>query len=476
MKLIRAKPEVTKTTGEWTTIFNEDIRLAKNAKIGLYSCVLPLNQKNIAINDTNNDFTIRAGGVANTHNLTIPIGNYTSTELVNKMTELINGSLNANISREYGMKWLVDIDENGYVNLKYWTSPNNYWGGITKNMTITAAATNTYTANKDGNNTYTHFAYSRSPINTVCGGFRAQIMATTTQNTIVGLLNFIPTDSSTLSNDNFEYAIYLRDDSGTRRYSYNIGGAVNNTAYDVQTDDYIYILFTEGKIQLNVYRGTGGNLYQTLYEADFTETGLLYGAISLKTPESKIKQLKYTTDPQVNVSNQGLTQIYSIDPENNILDFGDDVESSLGAVPGSGRGNIYYTLNRNLSNLLGMPDNGQKNLKNSSWVALEKIVESSTPDQLLIELSNINLQSYDGFHLYKKRRNIIAYVPYLKNSLKGHRLVYAPYKPILLDLLNPEPMNIRQLQFRIIDNNDNLINLEPPSADLVLVVTDENEK
>ena len=93
---------------------------------------------------------------------------------------------------------------------------------------------------------------------------------------------------------------------------------------------------------------------------------------------------------------------------------------------------------------------------NWSLDADEKLTEAVSFTDLLVELPNLTMESYDGSQ--KKKRPIICYIPSL--SVYNNELVYNANFPVMIDLKNNSTFNLSRIQVRLLTSNPEKVKIE----------------
>jgi hypothetical protein len=101
-----------------------------------------------------------------------------------------------------------------------------------------------------------------------------------------------------------------------------------------------------------------------------------------------------------------------------------------------------------------------------SWnlVAEESLREAVSFTDLLIELPNLSMESYDG--ALSKQRPVIAYIPSLE--VKNNELVYNAINPVMIDMNNAHAFNLNRVSVRLLTSSSNNVSIEAASIVVVL--------
>ena len=205
-------------------------------------------------------------------------------------------------------------------------------------------------------------------------------------------------------------------DSGDINCANNVSGGGQGTNF--RNNDVLSIEICSGVIRLVVYQN---------------DLGALHG----KSSNLNISTIKFTANP------------YEELPA--LLDIG--VDEVVGASTPSGQGTVA-TISKitfpyiGFANWLGYKQisyTGPNTKKLVSFVAEDRFKSAILNDLYLLELLNLQLESYDTFE--EGRKNILALIPYDDSNSK---VSYDPNNLIFLDLNNKESINLTSLKMRLV--------------------------
>lgn len=86
----------------------------------------------------------------------------------------------------------------------------------------------------------------------------------------------------------------------------------------------------------------------------------------------------------------------------------------------------------------------------------------------IAELMNLNCQSYDFSEKKEKRRNIIALVQNHRDSDKSD-VIFNTDNPVMIDLNNDMDILLRNLQMRILNTNEEQVQIDGRANAILLV-------
>jgi len=468
MRLIRLVSPNKEAVGEFQNLF-PDIRVKPQSKIGLLSASLPLSQKRIVINTSQNKLLFKTiDSEANFTEVTLDDGYYNNGEIVEELNNKLNYALSSTRNSNMGFQWNCLLDKTNRLEIQFrrgayipWIVPN----GNVHNITITAGGRYTPTIAPTGDNT---FAVSSKHFINSCGVFRLKIK--TTNDFIMGLFQEQADDTLLSATDMF-YGIGIG--SGNYTYISNKVTFILGTPVPATIDDIISIDLSEGSFNFNVYRG--GNLLATIVSFPLDVKESYKTGITLQNVISSVDTIRWNPDPRQSETVDGVTmETYTdIDTENNVHDYHLDFsEPVLGAIPTpSNRKNRWMRLNFNSDEIMKMLGfavlRHRSQLLKHTFKATNPLDDSNTPNSVVIELPNLSLESYDG--QTSQRRNILSIIPTLAQS--NNRLTFYAPTPIMLSMNNDREFNLRQLSCRILDLNDTVLLLEQPGAEITLLIS-----
>lgn len=462
-KIIRIKsPQNKVTSGYIENNFNQDIYIKPFSKIGLYSASIPLSRANITIDNTNDQLAYKTSTTGTNHLVTLTQGRYTTSDFIRHIEQMMNNELTVDQSTDIGFQWRVNILTNNKLSIGY---IKGEWGetDYTNLQRVTYANGRLQLAGTS----VTGYATTARPLSSSCGILRGVLYQA--RGLRMGLLT-LDYNGADITDNFIKYAIGI--DTGTDKfYNYWVDGNKIVTTELADDDDVIDIEITDGEIRAVVYRADNPLFSQKLADNDH----LNYRAFCyLDQVNARVDGCRWTPDSRYTATEKGVTFSSLIPEENNYIVFQNDiVDEDLGAVPlppagtaSTGKVTIQFT-KQQLQNILGFYSSEyQSNLKASEFIAIESLAESTAPTNILLELPDLKFESYDGNQ--HERRSIVAYIPYLSQTL--HRLVYQPDNVTMLDIGNPQPLTLRRFKVRVLDANENLLILEDPGLDVTLII------
>ena len=180
---------------------------------------------------------------------------------------------------------------------------------------------------------------------------------------------------------------------------------------------------------------------RVIHDVDYDESIPLFGVIIVhgKSSACSLKDIKYTGNPFTDLSGPSilaietdLTNVGKATPGRQVttLTTNSLILPSITVAQWFGFQSLTYSLRGN---------------PNVDFVADLLFKAGMENDLYLVELLNIQLESYDTFE--EGRKNILAVVPYDDSS---GAVNYDPNNLIFLDLNNKEPINLTSIKFRLV--------------------------
>jgi len=458
---------------EYTHIMNEDIIVKKNSKIGLLNCALPLSVKKIVIDETNNQIQFKVTKKGNLRTVYLTPGFYNNEEFTDLLNKQLNYALDfRTVASDGGFEHHFVIDEDDgilewqirRVNLTAIIFPA---ANINK---INITGSSRIMKRTDANTDYTAFVFTDEYFIQSCGTYRCKLVAI---GDLVFGLTIEHEDKTKINADDYEYGIVI--DATANVYKYIHDSYTYNTAIVPAVNDILSLDLNLGTMEYNIYRANA--LFATLHSVPNTDLEYkMEAAATLISPAASIGGCQWTKDPYSITTADGVGYDTTINKKTNVVNYGDmSEEEALGAIPGPSNRhtNRQFTYNfpqPRLAAVCGFETlTGSTTLTADYFAGKHSLDDSNTPSNVIIELVNVPLQTYDS--RTHKRRNIVAVIPAL--SLQNNKLVYDSSPPIMLDMNNKYEINLREITVRVLNINDELLLLESPGAEITLLIEDD---
>lgn len=460
----------------------EDILLKPDSEIALNSLSVESEfTETLNIDNTNN--TIQWGISAVNIPVQLTNGSYNQDNILNFEADfnyLFNKSIPAgqiisSRSPYNGLQWQLKLNLNGKTSIKYLRSTTdsvvNNANIVFNNLTVTDADMTITDPTKIG------YYYNKIENNKGFGNnylaLRNLVISGTPNQSTTFVYGISINNPSTLviGMNSVDFGIKVSTSAGGFLNYYFVNGGVETQLLNASgnpilgnTGDFLYHGITEGQIKLLIGRG---NNSLTVYDAsnnviNMTKDLINFNDMSCWTlfvSENLSSNNRKITNQSVNYDPFLLNQKTTISRSDN---------STLNANYPifNNRGNQTNTLafqSEDLSSYLGYrqlvynngpnyQDPNNKNLYTSQYIAEDKIQFYYIPENLIIEMMNIDLLSYDSS--VNKRKSILAILPNHNQDLSVTRqYVYNAEVPKFISIKNNKERLIRNFQLRILDDD-----------------------
>jgi len=466
VRLIRLTSDTN--DGRFINNFDSNIELSSYSQIAFKGCNIDVPSPEITIDGTNGDIRYSSGlggfvGVGE-----IDHGVYNIKENIGKLNEEIETTFN-NLSnlvgandrlerRIIGQQWKAGANSDDKYQIQYKTSNNiNLLSGEWKkssdvNVDDTTDPNDLIFKNLDTASTDDAYVVSKHPINK--GGFRmlqnVMYIPTTSAGLLGGAVCGISDQNFAKTGDEPELAlldIYLRTGDDITTYFICDGKGEPEEAIVGQTvadDDTFGIIKLGDTYHAVAYDSAGAEKFNVAF--DFKPTNWLtdfYGVIILRDDTVVIHEVQSSLDPYS----------YTGTPPNK---FFQSAALNIIGVPLLAKENASADISESLSLFLGFNNPYLQNQNSGSdliaslgpnQIFTASIELVHTVDSYLIELMNLDLESYDGYT--EQRKNILTTIEY--NEFFS-QILYEPSQYVYLDLNNKQPINLRNISARIVTN------------------------
>lgn len=488
MKFIRLVSSNEENDGVFDNEFNQDIEIEEGSQIAYRSLAVDLDPEEFVVDASNNQISyqsnINDAGTIGVAKLTSPV-TYTkdnAEELTADLQKATNNSLLYN-SKNVGTQFQVLI-KNAKTRIESQFCPNSlkvFQNNVTGDFGSTLNDA-TYSANgnisaSSSQTTDMNLIFSHQEFGKGVAIFRTRIRnltdnggASNTNGFEIGLSDVKPTTwttSGTFTLPDAQKTYNVSIGKPTDNYFYNdkngadqdSGIAPENTLLATRTTNDIIEFAKVGKeLIIRIYRNsqaTADILSTTNLETQYNGAGEfgviqpLYPYIILHGTNTNAMLDGYTRcffDPfKANINPTEAVTVEDIAQGNE--------HSELGAKPSDARPstnvNGRFTFNSlELAQHLGFVRSNFISEEDINFIAHSRNAYTAalTYDNLVVELMNIQVKSYDG--LEKGRRNIIATVT--TNSDDNGVIVNEANNLVFLDLDNAQPRNFRNIKARIL--------------------------
>jgi hypothetical protein len=447
VKLIRLTTQ--DPNGYYNNEFHSELIIPANSKIALHSLTAEINTESITIDAQNDNIKFKMQkSEEEFRSIHIENGFYSSsnfnslfTDITLKMNRLMQYTPN-----EIGRQWRVGVNTNKKVMFEN-TFGENIQPSVSANTKLGSLNVATVSTGKkssrDGGivgNTDAFF-YMKSPQCKGSSSLRAKVFNVNTKNCIIGYTSTPQNTNTTLIDlATIKYGIKLNGDG--LNYSYIKDGITTSSTTLKNVNDYFSIDAYASQIFLNIYRDNDGTITLNSYSYDHT-TDLFPVIIFLGDSTSILSNIQFSSDPFYNILNTT-----SDAPELTV---------SIPTISQNATIRVINFMDADLAKFLGYKQTSYEsdNLLNIDFPAFYAFQPADFSDSFVIELLNLNVDSYDG--LTKERRNFLHTI--VQADIVRNRLTYtAPYL-LFLDMKNSQPLSLRQIKARMLKEDLSQVNL-----------------
>ena len=442
MKLIRLTTE--NEQGIFDCTFNEDVIIEPYSKIALHNITAEIDTTELTIDAQNDllEWYISSTNPKSTH---MPNGIYNMANIDTFFSNLglsMNRAMSYN-KNEIGSEWKVGKTQGNKTafNVKQgvFFKPISY--ASTNEFFVKCAKTTSFIARNAGTpGQFDAFYYVRTAQCKGSSTLRIKYFSNSGSSNVGMILGFLttppPANASTINLADLTHAIQLVNNSVG--YSVIFDGSSSNTSTTPQLSDNIDIRMFNEKIQFVIVRDSGAQI--VLKEETYDHVQDLFPVVLfIGDQNARFSNLVFTSSPfyGASIDNSKLTppddslavvlpNVGAYKTTRNIKIVDIDVASALGYS-----NNIYSS---------PAPETA------SLWVAENQLTLVDLADSYVVELMNINVESYDA--LTKQRRNILHTISQIE--IIKERLTYQAPFPLFLDINNRDGLTLRRIRARIL--------------------------
>ena len=470
MKLIRLITNDGETQANFNNDFQDNLVLEPFSRISLLNLSLESINSVIEINATNNEINWRITSNEDYTTINIAEGSYSKLFII-KMLDDIQIKLNQSViyvdggdRNLIGIEWRSRIVDR-YVNIEfkrgvlalhkddYSLADDVLFDDDVGNYVNALGIWGEPTFSSD---TVNDVAMGQTPISKGLGVYRAQIAildpsgSNFNENGVIiglsktNLTNINPVDfdatditygikASINSSSIKKYFTYTPDNRGIEQSV----TPIYNGDFD-PTNDYMEIQINGGRVVLGIYQNSETEFTEFLNE-EYDQDDDLYPFICFHSGSdfTVVHNIQFTPSPYIASINHDklFTKLIGIDPPqpNNPITNG---ESTI----------IFNS--ESVAEFLGY-DNAQQGpyvFNEYNFIAQKFFTEASIAENFIVELQNLNIDSYDG--LKQQRKNILYSLS--KSNIDGS-LHYEVPNLLYIDLLNRNSIILRNIKLRILE-------------------------
>ena len=478
VKLIRLKSNVDSL--EFNNNIQSDLVLQPNSKIALQNVSFQKTEEKLVVNSTNKTITYDNGDGSVTVDLIE--GTYDKnvfTNFLSDVGEKLNSGLNSSNESDIGLKFQAIVDDDNLLNIN--SEYNDQFNPTEKFTDVNidkSDSTAIFKTTSDGS----WDAYIGSDKLIAydgihgCGIFRCQIGALdgTGDGFFIGLSETQPSDMAGIF-DPTKCVFCIQAVNSAVGYSYimpSTSGSLNVSTLLPETfavgdddNDILSIEASEGKIELKIYNASNpsGILLTGTTPELYTNAKELFPIIGFnKGTNTGIKNLSYTYEDDLDESStSNIKQFMAL-----------ELSSLTPPQQDDGKKNKSFSFETlAFAQALGFQNQSRTlNMDEFHIVAVKSIRFFDDTECFLVESLNLSFNSYDGSDTQEKRRDLLAVIQNARDRDQSD-VLYDSNSLIFIDLNNPYPLPLRNLQFRIINSDESTVNVQGYSNMTILIQT-----
>jgi len=505
MKLIRLTTRDDRAVFDST--FNANLTIPPNSKIALQSVSLNTLPRELIIDQTNNQITFQiATGVERT--IQMPQGQYsvTNIESINRLlTNLFNNSCTFETTdttqKMLGIEWVCSTNDDRKESIQYKIGRfNEYSTNWLKTGVSRVQANNRQTwGSSDNTNTedFTRNAILPYPLSRGNSFYRSRIdrvlFNTDADDTgyIVGITDNLDVTGATLNLADIYIGVHVTATgnvgqgggdpyvAGQIEYRVIYKGAVVGAPVACLT--YVPFAAANEFVELGI---DGNAIVANVYRSDGTKQQLSSNAFEQGTlPETQINSFYPVMAFRGGNVSARLNAVSVTPSPYGEQPVPDGAESELGAPPRPPNANpndrnFLFFEGISLARFLGYlydriprSTNDFRLAYTTNYIASVELQKPQEADSYIVQLLNLQLDSYDSFSstLFEsggQRQNILSVIP---STNETGSLVHVPPYPTFINLLNEQPLLLRNIRARVVRNDYSEISIDGLGSMVVLV-------
>lgn len=478
------------------------LTIEPNSQIALLNASFDTEPDGVVIDESNNSIVLSVNGQANVK--TIVLDNQIVTEanfqnLLNEISAKGNEQLTYNTNGDRGSEIKSFVNSGNKIQLGYRNSKFLTESVPNKNFTLVNIASNYTQPNAVFNS---NISDGRTSTNERFGFIAESISKGTGQISCrCNILNlgsgnlfdtgfFIGVTETDMTNfneplfnaSNMKIAVRCIADNNSIRTLVNGGPLIDsvllsNPTGNASNRDIISIRVSGGIVQAVVHQddGSGGQVDIVVATVPYDGKKPLFPFIVIRgsASDTVVDKFKYYLTPY------------------EVLDQGDELNESLGSVNpiirrGSSSNNFIQFLDQakavpalDLARFLGF-DNARnppigfvKSPTGFEIIGDNQFDFTNFSDAYLIEMLNIPITSWDGE--ISRKRNLLSVIPQSNDTNLNGVILYEASTPIFLDIDNSSPMLLRNIQCRIVKNDNSTLILRG-LATMTILIRNKDER
>lgn len=473
-----------------------ELSIEPNSQVALLNASFDTETEGIVVDSTNNTIRLAVNGQNNVKAVVLNSNTYNETnfgDLITNFIETGNNQLSYNNNADIGVEMRCLVNRENKIELGHKVS--NFLSESLGRVNITQvevnvlSRTNTNTAlesalaSPSGNQS---FFYIKESIARGTGQVSLRTLQLDASGGTVGDDGFIfgltevdmtTYTGATFDPNQFKIAVKCEADSFPIRVAVD-GGAFSATSVDSNPTgspdpnnrDVMSLRVSGGVLQIVAHQsdGSGGQIDTILATAPYSSKTNLFPVVIFNGASNitKVDKLKYYLSPYGNITSSGdeVEELGAIKPAsragatltNNFIEFTDEAQAFQSLDIARFFGFTQATF----------PETGFTLSRDFVITAENQFDATNLSDAYLIELLNIPLTSYDGE--VGRKRSILSVIPQTNSNSNG-LILYEASTPIFLDIDNNSPMLLRNIEARILKNDNSRLLLRGLASITLLI-------
>lgn len=489
MRLIKINNQ-KQINGNIKAEFQEDISMKAMGKISLLNMSCELEDRDILIDDTNNYFYCKLRLGDQNSQVRLTNGLYSQNDFLKEVNRAINASLVCQTNVHIGFQWKIVITSDKKIKILFnrviatndtlLLAPDNR-AIFNQNLVVNG---NNYTKNTPNN--WDAAVCSRKFFNNGAGTISSIRNGTRNNPIIVGLVesnniaDYVVGNTHDFSIDNYKYAVYSRPPDGggdhvyVCRYIDDIGNVEEHVTAVAPGNHYIGLMLSGGNLyfyytlpnQLQVFNNIVG---RALFTLPWNYSDSFYGMISVFNDNAVITNSNFWPDPYHIIAQT--YEHYFTDDEPYNMKMDDVTMSGNDPLIGSTQTSaVSLAFNDAISQacrgILGFSINPQRIVaKSGSFLTQRSLNGRILPQSLKLLIDDIPIDSFDN--IVGGRERMLLAIPSLATQ-DGKFIYTAPFL-LEMDVLNMNDLTFSELNLRLVDYQNNPIQVKPDLCDITLM-------
>ena len=282
-----------------------------------------------------------------------------------------------------------------------------------------------------------------------------------------GYFGFMKNPKTTDRSDLANYYLAIEFTNNASAYTLFFGGVSTPLAIgNASNDDFLMFRFTDNQLQCRIFNAGNPNGFDAFSRVE-VESDAIYPVLYLESPNnvsnrvvienlSIIPNVK-SDDAFSGTETPALTSVYNIPQQK----LNDTASWSVELTPDVGKflGYTAYVKNLTRADFVWRSENG--------------IILYDNSENYIVELVNIDLQSYDGLKSQEQRKNILMNIVNSRTRNEAD-VAFVSTFPVWLNIDNAYESFIRNIKARIVHSDYRLVKAVG-EANITLLIKDEDE-